>query len=448
MTPGGVERNDYFRYTANVVTSTWAMENVPALKQENFTTTVKNHLSKISFQLSRIKYPNTPVKDVMNNWMTAAADFMKHPSFGEELSDNNGWLKDEVKKITAGKTTETESARAIYTYVRDNFTCTGHRGVFKSASLKKIYQAKNGSVADINLLLTAMLTAQGLNAHPVIASTRENGFMYEAYPIEERMNYVISHVVADGLEYNLDGSYKKLGFGRLPSSCYNGSARMIDKLPIIVNLSPDSLKESKMTSIFLMNHDNEYAGFVSSVLGEQESYDLREKLVKTEPAEHFKEMIKGYGSEVKASEPAFEQLQDYDQPLTIKYNLKMDLSDDILYINPLFTEATKTNPFASGERLYPVEMPYAINELITVRMDVPKGYAIDELPKSTRVKFNEDEGMFEYLVAKDGDIIQVRTLIKLNKATFLPDDYQSLRDFFAYIVKKHSEQIVLKKIKA
>jgi hypothetical protein len=449
MSPNGTGANDYFTYKANVVNSTWAMENVPAMKPESFTTTVNNHLAKLSFQLSKIRYPNSPVRDVMNNWMTAASDFMKDPSFGEELNGSLGWLKSELKTITAGATTETDIAKSIYTYVRDNFTCTSHRGVFKSASLKKIFQAKTGSVADINLLLTAMLTAQGFDAHPVIASTRDNGYMYEAYPVEERMNYVVSNVLADSVKYNLDASYRKLGFGKLPTNVYNGSARMIDRVPYIVNLSPDSLQEMKLTSIFFLNReDNSYEGFLTSTLGDQESYEMRERLAKTDSAEVLKDIIKGYTGDIKAYEPTFEQLKEYDQPVVVKYNLKPTFTEDIIYLNPLLSEATKTNPFKAEERLYPVEMPYAINEIITVRMDIPKGYTVDELPKSTRVKFNEDEGMFEYLVSNNGGIIQVRTVIKLNKATFLPEDYQSLRDFFGFIVKKQSEQIVLKKTKA
>jgi len=35
----------------------------------------------------------------------------------------------------------------------------------------------------------------------------------------------------------------------------------------------------------------------------------------------------------------------------------------------------------------------------------------------------------------------------LKKANFVPEDYDTLRDFFAYIVKKQSEQIVFKKKK-
>jgi hypothetical protein len=92
-------------------------------------------------------------------------------------------------------------------------------------------------------------------------------------------------------------------------------------------------------------------------------------------------------------------------------------------------------------------MPYARAETYLLNMEIPEGYTVEELPKSSRVDYNGDEGLFEYLVVKNPSFIQLRSTIKLNKATFFPEDYQTLRDFFGYIVKKHSEQIVLKKIK-
>jgi hypothetical protein len=42
----------------------------------------------------------------------------------------------------------------------------------------------------------------------------------------------------------------------------------------------------------------------------------------------------------------------------------------------------------------------------------------------------------------------MRSRIKLTKANFKPEDYGTLREFFAFIVKKQSEQIVFKKKKA
>ncbi len=41
----------------------------------------------------------------------------------------------------------------------------------------------------------------------------------------------------------------------------------------------------------------------------------------------------------------------------------------------------------------------------------------------------------------------MRVHLKFNKAIFPGREYPTLRDFFAFVVKKESEQIVFKKIK-
>ena len=111
----------------------------------------------------------------------------------------------------------------------------------------------------------------------------------------------------------------------------------------------------------------------------------------------------------------------------------------------MLNDGYEKNPFASEERLYPVEMPYCMNETYLLTMDIPKGYSVEELPKSARVHFNETEGGFEYIIAKQGNQIMLRSKIFFKKATFTPDDYEVLRNFFGFIVKKHAEQIVFKK---
>jgi hypothetical protein len=59
--------------------------------------------------------------------------------------------------------------------------------------------------------------------------------------------------------------------------------------------------------------------------------------------------------------------------------------------------------------------------------------------------YNGDQGSFEYLIQQNENEIQLRARVKLNRATFPPDDYSTLRDFFAFVVKKENEPIVLKK---
>ena len=44
-------------------------------------------------------------------------------------------------------------------------------------------------------------------------------------------------------------------------------------------------------------------------------------------------------------------------------------------------------------------------------MEIPAGYIIDELPKSAKVAYNETDGYFEYLIAKDDNNVQLRSHI-------------------------------------
>jgi hypothetical protein len=120
----------------------------------------------------------------------------------------------------------------------------------------------------------------------------------------------------------------------------------------------------------------------------------------------------------------------------------------MLYLNPLFGEAQKENPFKSTERKYPVEMPYTFDETIVATVYVPTGFEVEEMPKQVRVKLNEEnEGVFEYAIAQSGNIISLRSRVKIDRTFYLPEDYEMLREFFNLIVKKQGEQIVFKKKK-
>src|SRR5690606_11550803 len=149
--PGGTSSSSYYSFAANAVEHKWIARNVPALKAESFTSTIRNHISKIEFQLSQYRFPEMPVKDIMGNWASMATELMKDDDFGAGLLKNNNWLEDELKPVTQGVTDKLDKAKKIYAHVRDRYTSTGKRGIGLSASLKAISKNKNGYVADINL---------------------------------------------------------------------------------------------------------------------------------------------------------------------------------------------------------------------------------------------------------------------------------------------------------
>ena len=134
-------------------------------------------------------------------------------------------------------------------------------------------------------------------------------------------------------------------------------------------------------------------------------------------------------------------------PSTVHFEFKIAVSGDILYFNPVLMTEYNKNPFGSEERKYPVILDYPMDKLYVFNMEIPDGFTADELPKSAKVAFNGNEGFFEYMVEKDQSRIQFRSHLKLNEVIFSAEDYNSLRDFFAFIIKKYNEQIVFKRKK-
>jgi hypothetical protein len=239
-----------------------------------------------------------------------------------------------------------------------------------------------------------------------------------------------------------------LGFGHLPLECYNGHARLITAFPTAEFLMADSIRESKTTVIeFFQDADKPWEGKVSSRLGYYESLNMRER-IKGSGMEGVQSNIKNaLPAEVELKELKLEDEQDYDKPIRVIYAFSMvDLNDeDVIYLNPLLGEKTKENLFSAAERRYPVEMPFVFRETIIANITIPEGYMVDEMPKPSKVRLEDGMGQFEYIIQSTEGRIQLRTVIDLKKANFEAENYQTLREFFVYIVNKHSEQIVLKK---
>lgn len=436
-----------YNFTAGVADHRWVMKDVPELKPESYTSTLKNHIACIEFQLTSQNLPLTP-KDYRASWTGLAKELMEADYFAGGIQGNNNWLSDAVKAVVAGAGTETEKARKIYQHVRDRFTCTRFSGLHVEQSPKATFKSGKGSAAEINLLLTAMLRNAGLSADPVILSKTSNGYAYDLYPMLSRFNYAVTQVLADGKTLYLDAAHSRLGFGKLLPECYNGHARVVNAEATPLYLMADSLQDRKVT-VLLLNRGSKglWEGHMNQTPGYFESYALRNRIATDGRNVFFKDVQRDFGTDIEVSDPHVDSLTDYDEPLGIRYAVSFNPpQEDVLYVNPMFGEGYKKNPFVSLERLYPVEMPCASDETYVLSLEVPEGYAVDELPRQIMVKFDpEGKSYFEYRVQSSGGVVLLRSRVKLARALFQPEEYDSLREFFNLIVKKHNEQIVFKK---
>ena len=123
-------------FNAGITDYRWVKKDVPAIREESFTSTLENHISKIEFTLASQSEP-LRYRDFRSSWAGVAKDLLESENFGKNLNSSNGWLSDEMKVVINGATSEME-------------------------------KAKKGNVAEINLLLVAMLRYANLKANPVL----------------------------------------------------------------------------------------------------------------------------------------------------------------------------------------------------------------------------------------------------------------------------------------
>ncbi|ULQ53713.1 DUF3857 domain-containing protein [Flavihumibacter fluvii] len=437
---------DAFTISAMVHINRWVIKDVPALKEENYTTSIENHRCEIEFQLSSVNFPGQDPRPVMDTWPKVTRDLGAHESFGQQIERFAPWVKDYLNGVIGISTDSLANAKKIYAHIRDNFTCIRNNGMYASGDQKNLLKTRNGNVGDINLLLISMLKQANIECYPVILSTRSHRFAHAVYPLLERFNYVVCKAFIGDTSYMLDATIPNLAFGKLDNSCYNGYARILTYDPTPILLSPDSILERSTTIAFLLPEKNEYKGTVTSNPGYYESLQHRNYISQNGKYAFFDKIKRYYGAEFEITNASIDSLSGLEMPVSVKYDIGFKHNDeDILYFNPVFVPFYKDNPFSADVRNYPVEMPYRLDETFILQMELPDGYIVEEMPKSTRVKLNEDEGYFEYLVSSSEGRIQLRTRLVLVKTNFPPDDYDRLREFFSYVVKKQAEQIVLKK---
>lgn len=260
--------------------SQWAMENVPALKEEPFVTTMDDYKAKIEFELQIIKFPGRMVEHISHTWEKLANDLNASPEFGKQIGKGKH-LAELVEEVTAKAASDEEKALFITRYVREHYKYNGKKRLLLSKNMKKILEEKEGNAADLNLLLVSMMQEAGLNASPVVLSTREHGRLNVAAPLLQDLNYVIAHVKIEDRTLLLDGTDPELPLDMLPFYCLNQEGRIISPAytSFVKVANQEKFKESAQGS-FKLREDGSLVGDLTYKENGYGARNTREKIKK------------------------------------------------------------------------------------------------------------------------------------------------------------------------
>ncbi len=416
-------------------TYTVELDNVPALQKEAFVGNLNNYTTALQFEMSYIDIPGTPLKTYATNWEDVSKSIYRIEEFGAELGRSNYFEKD-IDNLLSGIAKPEEKIGRIFSYVLNKMNWNGYNGFYTNEGVKTAYKKGSGNVADINLMLVAMLRYAKLDANPVLVSTKAHGI--PLFPTRNGFNYVIAAVDLPQGTLLLDATNKDAEIGVLKSNILNWQGRVIKKdgtsgwvslnslVPAVkstmvnVEISPDMKVMGNAKNRFTGNYAFQYRTEYKSL-----NEDAQRK--KIEKSSHQTEL----------------------SPVSLEYDFEsLDVIEDVagkLYFSPMGYMATKETPFKSETRHYPIDYGHPMKDRYIVNIELPEGYKVESLPENAVFNLGENTGSYRYLISQSGNKLQLSVEFAINQSIIAAEEYGNLKKFYELLIAKEQEKVVLSK---
>jgi hypothetical protein len=436
-------------------TNRWVLKNLPALVDEPYVNNYYDYAEKIRFQLAGYEK-----RDVMsgghdevkflNSWEKLSEQLLANESYYSILNKSHT-AKDILKTLKLETATSEDKVVSIYNYVKQTIAWNGEHRLFPDKNVSQLLESKQGNSAEINLFLSLLLREAGLQANPLIISTRKHGKVLRSYPLLTQFNHVLSHTLINDKEYVLDATDPLRSYKLLDKEDLNLSGYLLNKQkPGWVEVKTNT-ETKQVVSLIADLTSIQNPVYKANVMyrGFNALHKRKEYLTKTKD-DFISEQLKVSFADYTLKDFTCDNAEEIDQDFVTTYSLissdQINTTNKAIYFQPILINNFKETPFKHTLRRLPVEFDYPFTYHYVINIKIPEGYQVQELPKPVVVKMPHDIAEFKYNVQSQGHQIQVVTNVTI-KGSYVPADYYPyLQQFYDQIVSKYSEFIVLQKL--
>ena len=428
--------------------TTYLSENLPAIKEEVFVNNIDNYTSSISHELAMTNFPNTMMKTYSTNWESVVKTIYDYDNFGLELN-KTGYFEDDITKLLTGLTTAPEKIEAIFNYVKTNVKWDNSKGYSCNDGVKTAYKNKTGNTGEINLMLTAMLRFAGLNANPVLVSTRDNGITF--FPSRTAFNAVIAAVETPEGMILLDATEKYSVPNVLPLRDLNWFGRLIrkDGTSTQVDLMPKMLSKEAINMSVVLKSDGTANGTIRKLLTDHEALGYR-KANLSATKDSYLEKLERENGDIEVTDYTRESDLELSKPIVESYVFKdtknIEIINNKIYFSPMLFLTVKENPFKQEVREYPVDFGYPSQSKYYIFIELPEGFVVESMPAPLNIATPDNVGGFKFMITNADNKIQLAITSTINSAIVPADFYPVLKAYFQQMIDKENEKIVLKKV--
>lgn len=422
----------------------FGMDNVPAFRDETLITSREDYIIKLDFQLSKVTQTSGISNTIITTWPEMIKALLKNDYFGK-YTDKVEKSADKIFDIESlnGKN-DLEKVKSIISFVKAGYNWNGEKTKFASKSLKDFLDEKTGNTGNINLFLTGLIRASGIEAYPVILSTRDHGKIKLDYPFNHFFNYVIVLVKTDKQTFLADATEVLSPYNQIPVRCINEKGLIISKdevhwVPlenkissmikrkINIVLSPES--ETQICQI-----NNSYTGY--DALNMRNNFNDNVDKIEEEITDNSYKTI----DSIKTS-----GFDDIENQYTVDYSttIAAEVINNKFYVAPLLEEPISKNPLKQAKRDYPVDMTYPKSRYFYSEIKIPDDYKFENIPEN----YSLDNSLtsVSYTTQIKDDKLIVSAVYTFKQGVYKAEDYSKIKYYFNQIIKKFNEKAVIVK---
>jgi len=437
---------DTYGYLA--MATTYTLKDLPAIKEESYVNNISNYSSGILHELEKITIPGQFYRSISSNWSAVARTIYAYDSFGSELN-KTGYFEDDLQLLLKDKVSPDDKITAILAYVKSNIKWNNHLGYGCEKGVRKAYKEKIGNCGDINLMLTAMLRYAGLDANPVLISTRSNGVAF--FPTISAFNAVIAAIETPNGKILLDATNKFTTPNVLPLRDLNWMGRLIrkDGTSEGIDLMPTKLSDHVVSMSYDINEKGVINGKVKRLYSDYNAFNFRDE-IKDEKEDTYLEKFENENKQIELSDYKRTNEKELLLPVSESFSFTgsnlSEVIDGKIYLNPMLFFLDEKNPFKQEKREYPIDFGFPFLDKYFITIKIPDNFTVESLPQSTSVVLENDLGVFRFKAAVMENIIQLSIIHQINEVIIPVTNYESLKEYYKIMLAKETEKIVLKRI--
>jgi hypothetical protein len=374
---------------------------------------------------------------------------------------NAGKVRNAVSQIVAPGDSDEKKVEKIYDEVMkiENTSFSRSRSdkenkaehlKFKSA--EDIWQQKQGTSEDIDLLFIAMVRAAGLKAYAMAVVNRDENIFQPLYLDTDQFNDELAIVVVGGKEVYFDPGERYCEFGKLHwKHTWAQGLRQTENGTEIATTPGLNYEDNHIDRYgeLTLDIDGKVHGTLRINLTGTQALAWRQAVLISDENEMKKEFDEKLqermapGVQVKTNH--FVGLTNYKNPLMVVVDVSGTLGTSTgkrVFLPAVFFEGGAKPFFVQEKRESMVDLHYPYIEQDKLTVILPPNLSLESVPKGSKVIFASNAQYVTKFVA-NGDTFSYVRLMLLGNAIYTVAEYPDLRGFYQKANAEDQAQLVL-----